>query len=185
MDIIFQDTYSHTRWKDKDDLSCTNLSPNNCITTDSILQANKTKRILKEISLSDERFGKKTQLITPFSLEVVDLTQLFDNIVLSPNEQLIIEALQIIEPNIERIASVKKLLVEGNEDQRVIPELIEAFGIPWGETKETAIGDETYLTTAEHLQEVGTIVVMQDITYVKQLEKDRSDFLHFPVRYRA
>ncbi|MEA5532647.1 DUF3226 domain-containing protein [Crocosphaera sp. XPORK-15E] len=34
---------------------------------------------------------------------------------------------------------LKKLLVEGTEDQRVIPELIEASGIPWGETKETAI----------------------------------------------
>jgi hypothetical protein len=33
----------------------------------------------------------------------------------------------------------KKLLVEGDEDKRVIPELIEANGIPWGETKETAI----------------------------------------------
>jgi len=33
----------------------------------------------------------------------------------------------------------KKLLVEGNEDKRVIPELIEANGIPWGETKKEAI----------------------------------------------
>jgi hypothetical protein len=33
----------------------------------------------------------------------------------------------------------KRLLVEGNEDKRVIPELIEANGIPWGETKKKAI----------------------------------------------
>lgn len=31
---------------------------------------------------------------------------------------------------------VRKLLVEGYDDKRVIPELIEANGIPWGETRE-------------------------------------------------
>ncbi|ACK64831.1 conserved hypothetical protein [Rippkaea orientalis PCC 8801] len=34
---------------------------------------------------------------------------------------------------------LKVLLVEGDEDKRVIPELIEANGIPWGEKKEEAI----------------------------------------------
>ncbi len=33
----------------------------------------------------------------------------------------------------------KKLLVEGNEDKRVIPYLIEANDIPWGKTKKEAI----------------------------------------------
>lgn len=33
----------------------------------------------------------------------------------------------------------KKLIVEGEQDKRVIPELIEANGIVWGETKETAV----------------------------------------------
>jgi hypothetical protein len=33
----------------------------------------------------------------------------------------------------------KKLIVEGNQDKRVIPELIEANGIPWGDTKDKAI----------------------------------------------
>ncbi|MDY6938106.1 MAG: DUF3226 domain-containing protein [Cyanobacteriota bacterium] len=33
----------------------------------------------------------------------------------------------------------KKLIVEGVQDRRVIPELIEKNGIPWGETKDTAI----------------------------------------------
>ncbi|GBF80535.1 acetyltransferase [Aphanothece sacrum FPU1] len=35
--------------------------------------------------------------------------------------------------------ALKKLLVEGDEDKRVIPELIEANGITWGQTKDTAI----------------------------------------------
>ena len=33
----------------------------------------------------------------------------------------------------------KKLIVEGEQDKRVIPEFIEAKGIPWGETRDTAI----------------------------------------------
>ncbi|MEM7183285.1 MAG: DUF3226 domain-containing protein [Spirochaetota bacterium] len=33
----------------------------------------------------------------------------------------------------------KKLIVEGEQDMRVIPELIEANGIPWGEKKEEAV----------------------------------------------
>ena len=35
----------------------------------------------------------------------------------------------------------KKLVVEGEQDKRVIPEFIKAKGIPWGETRETAIVD--------------------------------------------
>lgn len=38
-----------------------------------------------------------------------------------------------------------RLLVEGDEDKRVIPELIEANGIPWGERRSEAIVDiESY-----------------------------------------
>ena len=47
-----------------------------------------------------------------------------------------------------------------------------------GRTIEVQIGDETYLSTTEHVEGIGTIAMMQDITYVKQLEKDRSEFMH-------
>ena len=47
-----------------------------------------------------------------------------------------------------------------------------------GRTIEVQIGEETYLSTTEHVPGVGTIVMMQDITYVKKLEKDRSEFMH-------
>ncbi|WP_246140330.1 DUF3226 domain-containing protein [Euhalothece natronophila] len=46
-----------------------------------------------------------------------------------------------------------KLIVEGEEDKRVIPQLIEANGIPWGETKEEAVvsieayGNDTFADT--------------------------------------
>ena len=47
-----------------------------------------------------------------------------------------------------------------------------------GRTIEVQIGEETYLSTTEHVPGVGTIAMMQDITYVKKLEKDRSEFMH-------
>lgn len=57
-------------------------------------------------------------------------------------------------------------------------ELFGAISSGVGRTTEVVIGDETYLSTAQHVAGVGTIVVMQDITYVKKLEEDRSDFMH-------
>ncbi len=57
-------------------------------------------------------------------------------------------------------------------------QLFEAISSGIGQTLEREIGTETYLTTSEHLDNVGTIVVMQNITYVKKLEADREDFLH-------
>ena len=48
----------------------------------------------------------KSQFITPLSLNINEITQLFDEIVLTPEETFTLEALQIIEPKIERIASI-------------------------------------------------------------------------------
>lgn len=56
--------------------------------------------------------------------------------------------------------------------------LFEGISSGLGRTSEIAVGEQTYLSTAQHLANVGTIAVMQDITYVKQLEKDRSEFMH-------
>ncbi len=38
----------------------------------------------------------------------------------------------------------KKLLVEGAEDKRVIPELIEANGIPWGTRRQPIVYIEDF-----------------------------------------
>ncbi len=57
-------------------------------------------------------------------------------------------------------------------------QLFEAFSKGVGVTSEVVIGEQTYLSTTEHLPDLGTIIVMQDITYVKQLEQERSDFMH-------
>ncbi len=47
-----------------------------------------------------------------------------------------------------------------------------------GKTTELQFEDHTFLTTVERQSEVGTIVVMQDITYLKQLEETRLEFVH-------
>lgn len=62
--------------------------------------------------------------------------------------------------------------------QTNMAQLFEGISTGIGRTTELVIGSRTYLATSEHLTNVGTIVIMQDITYVKQLEKDRSDFMH-------
>ncbi|MCP4359702.1 MAG: GAF domain-containing protein [Chloroflexi bacterium] len=65
------------------------------------------------------------------------------------------------------------VLLESNMSQ-----MFEAISRGVGMTTEVKIKEETYLTTTEHVVEVGTIIVMQNITYVKRLEKDRSEFMH-------
>lgn len=55
---------------------------------------------------TNEKLAVETQFVTPLSLDTGELTLLFDEIVLTPEEDLVIEALQIIEPTIKRIASV-------------------------------------------------------------------------------
>lgn len=62
--------------------------------------------------------------------------------------------------------------------EKNISQLFDGISSGLGRTIEVKIGDRTFLSTAQHLPNVGTIVVMQDITYVKQLEKDRAEFMH-------
>lgn len=47
----------------------------------------------------------RTQFITSSSLKSSQMIELFDRVVLTPEEKIVTEALKIIEPNIERIAS--------------------------------------------------------------------------------
>ncbi|HZD10617.1 MAG TPA: ATP-binding protein [Candidatus Binatia bacterium] len=75
-----------------------------------------------------------------------------------------------------------RLLVANDAADRLLKlnmsDLFEAISSGVGRTTEVVVGDETFLSTAQHVDDVGTIVVMQDITYVKKLEEDRSDFMH-------
>lgn len=75
-----------------------------------------------------------------------------------------------------------EVLVANEAAQHLLKEfmspLFEGISRGAGRTVEMKIGEHTYLTTTQHLANVGTIIVMQDITYVKQLEQDRADFMN-------
>ena len=60
--------------------------------------------------------GDKTWLITSAALSPGAVVELFEAIVLTPDEEMVIEALKIIEPSIERIAT------SGSERLRIGPE---------------------------------------------------------------
>ena len=53
-----------------------------------------------------KKLARKTQFVTSSSLTTEKMIELFDQVVLTPEEKLVQEALQVIEPRIERIASV-------------------------------------------------------------------------------
>jgi len=64
------------------------------------------KNFLRHFSGVSDKEVSKNQFITSSSLSVERMTELFDQVVLTPEEELVYEALQTIEPNVERIASV-------------------------------------------------------------------------------
>ncbi len=74
------------------------------------------------------------------------------------------------------------LLIANHAAQKLLDthmaQLFEAISVGVGRTSEVLIGEQTFLATTEHLADIGTIVIMQDITYVKQLEKDRAEMVH-------
>ncbi|MGB8703228.1 MAG: AAA family ATPase, partial [Thermosynechococcaceae cyanobacterium] len=62
------------------------------------------KNFLRYFSGASDKETSKTQFITSSSLGVERMTELFEQVVLTPEEELVYEALQTIEPNVERIA---------------------------------------------------------------------------------
>jgi predicted ATP-dependent endonuclease of OLD family len=65
------------------------------------------KGYVRALRLNNEDFvdlGIKTRFLTSSSLDSKQMMDLFEQIVLTPEEELVIEALKIVEKNIERIA---------------------------------------------------------------------------------
>lgn len=88
--------------------------------------------------------------------------------------QTISEPLLILDEHGRPIVAnqaAKRLLAEQ------VSSLFEGISRSIGRTAEVVIDNQTYLATSQHLPEVGTIAVMQDITYVKRLEEDRAEFM--------
>ena len=61
---------------------------------------------MKRVRRDFKNLGSRTQFVTSSSLTSEKMIEMFDQVVLTPEENLVTEALQTIEPMIERIASV-------------------------------------------------------------------------------
>jgi AAA15 family ATPase/GTPase len=64
--------------------------------------------------------GTKTHFLTSSSLNSEQMLDLFEQVVLTPEEDLVLESLRIIEPNIERIAPVSSKTYEGSRSRFVV-----------------------------------------------------------------
>ncbi|MBN1428985.1 MAG: GAF domain-containing protein [Anaerolineae bacterium] len=60
--------------------------------------------------------------------------------------------------------------------EKQMAEVFEGISKGIGRTTELALNGKTYITTVEQAPGIGFIVVMQDMTYVKQLERARVEF---------
>lgn len=60
---------------------------------------------------------EKTQFVTSSSLTTQNMIELFDRVVLTDDEKLILEALQTVEPNIEKIASINPYVINSFESR--------------------------------------------------------------------
>ena len=75
------------------------LSPNGCLYL--------SDQDIHSWRIANKKLTPKTQLIRSSSLTIEMMTELFEQVVLTAEEQLVYKALQTIEPRIERIASVR------------------------------------------------------------------------------
>ncbi len=64
-----------------------------------------SRRALRIYSRASDKKNAKNHFVTSSSLTVGKMTELFDRVVLTPEEDLVYEALKTIEPTIDRIAS--------------------------------------------------------------------------------
>jgi AAA15 family ATPase/GTPase len=59
-------------------------------------------------SLNVKNTKRETNIVSSFSFTRKEMVKLFDQIVLTPEENLVMETLQIIEPNLKRIATISE-----------------------------------------------------------------------------
>lgn len=56
-------------------------------------------------------------------------------------------------------------------------DLIKELSRSVGRTKEITVNDRIYLTTIEHDTKIGTVILLQDVTRVRMLERTRAEFV--------
>ncbi len=84
------------------------LSPNDCLDVNLVSHSSRDTRNQQ----------KKTQFVTSSSLTTRKMIELFDRVALTNDEKRVLEALQTIEPNIERIASVNPYVIRNSFESR-------------------------------------------------------------------
>ena len=84
------------------------LSLNDCLDTN----------IVRHYSRDVRNQQQRTQFVTSSSLTTQNMIELFDRVVLTNDEQFVLEALQTIEPNIEKIASVNSYVIRNSFESR-------------------------------------------------------------------
>ena len=86
-------------WTSQEDVLTFPLSPNDCLVIESLRHP---RRKVRKIPI-------RTQFVTSSSLRTLKMAALFNQVALTPEEDLVREALQTIEPKIEQIASLPDL----------------------------------------------------------------------------
>ncbi len=74
--------------------------------------------LLRRTFLDSINQQQKTHFITSSSLTTQKMIELFHRVVLTDDEKLVLEALQTIEPNIEKIASVNPYVIRNSFESR-------------------------------------------------------------------
>ncbi|EAW37545.1 ATP/GTP-binding protein [Lyngbya sp. PCC 8106] len=72
---------------------------------------------MNRLRLSNKNINSVTQFITSSSLSIEMMIELFEDIVLTSEEKLVYEALQTIEPTIERIASISSKIYRSSSSR--------------------------------------------------------------------
>ena len=75
---------------------------------------------IRRLRINTKKSAVKTQFVTSSSLTTNKMIELFDQLVLTPEEELVEKALQTIDPQIERIASVSlpRIVSSSSSDSR-------------------------------------------------------------------
>lgn len=84
------------------------------LSTNYGLDINLIRRFSRDVRNQHE----KTQFVTSSSFATQDMIELFDRVVLTDNEKGVLEALQTIEPNIVKIASVNPYVIRNSFESR-------------------------------------------------------------------
>jgi signal transduction histidine kinase len=75
------------------------------------------------------------------------------------------------------LETVRQWQAEDSRSPGPLARLLEGLSRSVESTSDISVGDKTYVATLNHAPQVGTIIVMQDVTNVRRLERARTEFV--------